>query len=231
MRAMLAAMLLLVSGAGCVGGDTNGSESLTPSTGPTPEQSSLPAEGGPIEPGRYEIPSSEWSLVDFSIRFPKGWTAEYGHSFLKQADGDVQVGLYAVEVDEVLTHPCQGGEDVTEVGPGVYDLAEALLRQPGPRAEGLYRRDFGGYPAISINLSIPKTLNLDACDLGGIGLQIWYSDSADKDFVLLNHSHASVYILEVDGQRQVFLVQYQSEASRKDKGELWDVVESIQIET
>jgi hypothetical protein len=37
-------------------------------------------------------------------------------------------------------------------------------------------------------------------------------------------------ILDVDGQRRVFLVQYRSEASRVDMRQLWDVVDSIDIE-
>ncbi len=150
----------------------------------------IPAGTAPIEPGTYRIPKSAWSVVDFTVSFPKGWTVQYGHTYLKHSDGDDELGFYAVQVDEIFTDACEGGEDFTEVGPSVYDLAEALLKQPGPRADGLYRDTLGGYPAIAIYLSIPKNLDLNACNLEGIGLQIWYSAPADKHFVLLRDGFA-----------------------------------------
>ena len=97
-----------------------------------PRRLPIPAGTAPIEPGRYEIPKSEWSVVDFAVRFPKGWTVQDGHTYLKHSDRDDELSFYAVQVDQIYTDACQGGEDFTEVGPGVYDLAEALLKQPGP---------------------------------------------------------------------------------------------------
>src|SRR5262245_50303196 len=98
-RTMLVALSLLVCVAACEGADTDQSEGLTPSTTASPEQNSIPAGTGPIEPGTYYIPKSEWSLVDFSVRFPKGWTAEDGHTYLKHSGGDDELSFYAVQVD------------------------------------------------------------------------------------------------------------------------------------
>ena len=68
------------------------------------------------------------------------------------------------------------------------------------------------------------------CRLEGAGLQIWYSPPADKYFVLLPDGKASAYIVDVDGQRQVFLTQYRSETSHDDLRELKTILDSIQIE-
>ena len=72
--------------------------------------------------------------------------------------------------------------------------------------------------------------DLEACRSEGIGLQIWYSAPADKYFVLLADGIASVHIVDVDGERQVFLTQYRSATSDEDLRELQLVLDSIRIE-
>jgi hypothetical protein len=78
--------------------------SATPS--PTPDPTTTPiriysAEPVTIESGTYRIPRSEWSLADFTVTFPEGWTAQYGHVYIKHSDGDDELGFYAVVVDEI----------------------------------------------------------------------------------------------------------------------------------
>jgi hypothetical protein len=221
---------LLMGVAGCTGGETGEPQGSISSGAPSSAQSSIPAGTAPIEPGTYLVPASAWSVADFSVTFPRGWTVQDGHTYLKHSGADDEVGFHAVEVDEIFADACQGGADVTEVGPSVYDLAGALLSQPGPSAGGMYRESLGGYPAILINLDISKNLDLRACNLEGKGLQIWYSAPADAYFVLLSDGFAQVYILNVDGQRQVFVAQHRAAASRKDLRQLGNVLDSIQIE-
>ena len=117
-----------------------------------------------------------------------------------------------------------------EIGPSVDDLADVLLQQPGPKANGPVDTSLGGYPATRIDLTVPKGFDTKGCRLGDLGLQIWYSRPADKYFVLLRDGAASVYILDIDGQRQVFLTQYRSATSHEDLRELQAVLDSIQIE-
>ncbi|MGH3506066.1 MAG: hypothetical protein ACRDO2_02545 [Nocardioidaceae bacterium] len=91
----------------------------------------------------------------------------------------------------------------------------------------------GGYPATRIDLEIPKRLDLKDCRLaddGVLGLQLWYNVSADKYFVLQPGGAASIYIVDVDGERQVFLTQQFSPTSQ-DRAELRGVLDSIRIET
>ncbi len=89
----------------------------------------------------------------------------------------------------------------------------------------------GGYPATRIDLEHPEApaargLLLDP----DIGLQIWYSEPADKYFVLLPDGTASVYVVDVDGERQVFLTQVRKPTSAADRAELQTVLDSIHIE-
>jgi hypothetical protein len=89
----------------------------------------------------------------------------------------------------------------------------------------------GGYPAIRIDLVTPKGFDPDVCRPRDLGLQIWYSVPADKYFVLVLKGVASVYIVDVDGQRQVFLTQYRPATRDEDVRELQAILDSIHIET
>jgi hypothetical protein len=236
----------LVGLTGCVGGGTGephaSTPSATPAVGPGVTGSPLPSSDEPvaIEPGTYRIPRSAWSVADFTVTFPKGWTVQYGHVYAKHPDADDELGFYAVTVDEIYADACAGSNgELIEVGPSVLDLAAALFTQVGPRAEGPFGAEtstevilgtLGGYPAIEIDLYSLKGFDLTGCNAADIGLQIWYSPPADKNFVLLRDGIAWVYILDVDGQRQVFLAQHRSPVSGKDMQELQAVLDSIRIE-
>jgi len=88
----------------------------------------------------------------------------------------------------------------------------------------------GGLPAKRIDLSVPDDLDAAACRMGE-HLQIWYSPPADKYFVLLGDGMASVYVLDVDGERQVFLTQYRAGATPEDVAEMDTILESIEIDS
>jgi hypothetical protein len=197
---------------------------------PTPPLRSMPAGDGAIEPGTYRITKSARSVADFTVTFPKGWTVQ-DHEYQSDSDGANEFGFSEVVVDAIYADACKGDRsELVEVGPSVDDLAAALLQQPGPMlASGPVATNVGGYPATRIDLTIPKGFN-QTCGIEGFGLQIWYSQISGY-FVLLADGIASVYILDVDGQRQVFLTQYRSATSDEDVRELQAVLDSIHIET
>ena len=227
---------LLVGSMGCGRAPADAPEA----SGPAPSSSA--ASGGattfvrsaepiPIEPGSYLIPRSEWSVADFDVTFPKGWTVQWGHDYLKHSDEPDEFGFYAVVVDSIYADACKGGEKLMHIGPSVDDLVDALVSRPGPRASGPVETTLGGQPAVRIDLTVPQSTDPEECRLEGAGLQVWYSPPADKYFVLLPDGVASVYIVKLNGQRQVFLTQYRSAASAADLRELRAVLDSIQIRT
>ena len=233
-HALVVGLALFVCLTGCGDRQTGASPSVPDAT-----MTPFPYSDEPIaiEPGTYRIPRSAWSVADFTVTIPADWTVQYGHVYANPSDvhGETsdELGFYAVVIDAIYTDPCEGPGELRDVGPGVDDLAAALLRQPGPKASGPVETTLGGYPATRIDLSVPESLDLESCRLasyGALGLQIWYSPPADKYFVLLPDSPASVYIVDVDGQRQVFL-SYRAATSDEDLRELQAVLDSIQIET
>ena len=210
---------------------TGESPASTPPATPSPTPGAIPAGSAPIEPGTYRVPESARSVADFTVTIPEGWTVQYGHVFAKHQDARDEFGFYAVVIDSIHADACAGGDDLMEVGPGVDDLAAVLLQQPGPVTSDSVDTTLGGYPAIRIDHTVPEGFDPNACRPKGIGLQIWYSPRADKYFVLVPEGIASVYIVDVDGQRQVFLTQYKSATSDEDVRELQSVLDSIHIET
>ncbi len=230
--------VILLAVAGCSSDDASssaGTTATTPQGSPSSAATagSIPAGDAPIEPGTYRIPESAWSVTDFTVTFPEDWTVQYGHVYASNRDQDDEFGFYAVDVDAIWADACKGGDSgaLTEVGPSVDDLAAALGEQPGPRVSHPIETSLGGHPAVRLDFTVPEGFDLAPCNLGDIGLQIWYSPPADKHFVLLADGIASVYILDVNGERQVFLAQHGSTISDQDLAELQAVLDSIRIET
>src|SRR4029453_5037583 len=206
--------------------------SATPSPAAAATATPLPynTEMVPIEAGTYRIPESYWSHVDFSVTIPEGWTVQYGHVYARPTGAMSDLGFFARGVDAIYADGGVGSNgDLMKVGPSVDDLAAALLRQPGPQASGPVATTLGGYPATRIDLTVPAGVDREACTVKGVGLQIWYSRPADKYFVLQADEVASVYLLDVDGQRQVFMA-YRPTTSDGDPAELQAVLDSIVIQ-
>ncbi|GAB3246300.1 hypothetical protein [Nocardioides dilutus] len=244
----LAGLLLVVSLAGC-GGDSEPSaaapvRSASPPAGATASTTllSIPEwdaqdEGAhvPIEPGTYLIPSSDWSVASFTVTFPEGWTVQYGHVYAKHSDQPDEFGFYGVVVEEIFADTCRGeGGPTRAVGPGVDALVTALREQKGGAlTTNVTETTFGGYPATRLDLRIPERLDLSRCQMaeyGFTGLQVWYSEPTDKYFVLLPGGAATVYVVDVEGERQVFLTQVGNPDSEADLAELETVLDSIDIE-
>ena len=240
--AVTAGLLLVAGAAGCRGDSDRSPVSKSPTTSTTPPSDGLDTvaewdeqdgdEPTPLEPGTYRIPASPWSVTDFTVGFPEGWTAQYGHVYATMIDETDELVFYAVVVDEIFTDSCAPQDETKQtVGPDVDDLITALRKQAGGATVSQpVRTTLGGYPATRIDLKIPKHVDVARCRMAPAGLQIWYSEPADKYFVLLHDATASVYVVDVDGQRQVFLTQVGNAASAADRAELQAVLDSIRIE-
>jgi hypothetical protein len=200
---------------------------------PSPQRSSTPQRSIPtgdavIQPGTYRIPVTPWSAVEYAVTFPTGWTVQEGYIFHRHGDEPAEVTFSAAVVSGIYADACLGDTGaVTPVGPGAADLVRALLAQPGAAVTGPVDTRLGGHPATRVDLAIPSSLDLRACSLEGKGLQIWSQAAVDDYLVLLPGGRASVYVLDVDGTRQVFTTQYRAGATAADRAELQTVLDSI----
>jgi hypothetical protein len=188
----------------------------------------LPASG-PVVPGTYHVATSAWSVAGYTVTLPDGWETRFGVPGGKRVGEPGELYFYFVVVDAIYSDPCHGEGKLITVGPSVDDLVNALLEQPVVVADGPVDTTLGGLPAKRIDLSVPDDVDTAGCRMGE-ELQIWYSPPADKYFVLVGDGKASVYVLDVDGERQVFLTQYRAGATLDDVTEMGTIVESIEID-
>jgi hypothetical protein len=232
--AVLVSLAVAVAvGLSACGDDMSEEPDATASTATSTTLGSMPAGDAAIEPGTYLMPSDAWSVTDFSVPFPEGWSVQYGHVFHKHGDEADEFGFYAVVVDEIFDDPCHGDGVPVEVGPGVDDLVAALHEQPGVEVSDPVDTTLGDHPATRVDFAVPVGTDLKDCRLfddGVEGLQIWKSVPADKYFVLGADMPASAFILDVDGERQVFLTQHHTATSEDDLAELQTVLDSIRID-
>lgn len=190
----------------------------------------MPSGDTAIDPGTYRVPRSTWSAAEYTVSFPAGWTLQEGHLFSRHPADDHEFGYRTVVVDGIYSDSCTGDAGaVRPVGPSSADLVAALLAQPGTDATGPVATTLGGRPATRIDLRVPKDLNLATCTHKGLGLQIWHSTPADDYLVVLPDGTASVYVLDVDGKRTVFITQVRAATSTAERAELQTVLASIRF--
>lgn len=187
---------------------------------------------GAIEPGTYRVPRAAWSAVDFTITFPQGWRVRDDHLFDTNGEQADELGIQPFVVDKIYADACRGDKGAqTQVGPGVDDLVNVLLAQPGPVKSGPVQTTLGGYPATKVDLRVPDRLQSKNCFTGpGTGVQIWLSEP-DNYLVVGPEDVLSVYVVDVDGERAVFTTQYRpARTSSEDQAELQQILDSIRIQ-
>ena len=215
---------------------------ITPTSDPNPVLT-IPQMDASLEPGTYLISKEGrggsdpivWSIVDFTVTLPDGLVGHTGHYVSKNedVDGASGYGFYPVLVDEVYADPCLGESGpIATVGPEPDDLVDALVIQPGTKTT-VTHTTIGGYPATRVDLEIADEVDLESCYLFEFGppggLQIWFSDPGDKYFVSMPDLVSSIYVVDVNGQRQVFMALAPSYGSDEDLAELQSILDSIHI--
>jgi hypothetical protein len=194
-------------------------------------------ESGPVEPGTYHLPPSAWNISGLTLTMPEGWETQYGSpGAIKMSDQLGELAFYFVIPDSIFSDPCVGTAadpwKLMDVGPSVDDLANALLDQPHTVATGPVDTTLGGLPAKRIDLTMADDPETATCNIHLPGhVQIWYSQPADKYFVLLGDGTASVSIFDVKGRRQVFLTQVRAGTRAEDIADMQAIIDSIVIDS
>ena len=122
------------------------------------------------------------------------------------------------------------------VGPTVDDLATALLAQAGPGSSPPIAVTVGGHPGKKVELSIPQDVDVTKCDSDGsfaiFGRWLGAGQSyGAAPWTYGNGQHNTVYIIDVDGTRQVIDSMYLPGTSTADRAELDQIVASIRFES
>jgi len=140
-------------------------------------------------------------------------------------------------VANVYTGGCHwlGTALVPPVGPTVDDLATALLAQAGPGASPPIAVTVGGHPGKKVELSIPQGVDVTKCDSDGNFAIFGRWLAAGQRYGAApwtygNGQHNTVYIIDVDGTRQVIDSMFLPGTSTADRAEIDQIVASIRFE-
>jgi len=221
---------------GCVAGNS-GDRSPTPALEPTPTLGPTPAVtpgpppvSGPIDPGKYHFGRGPYTPAGFTFTMPAGWVAENGgRTVSKHPDEPGAVAFGPFVIERIYSDACAPYAVQTEVGPTVDDLVGALMAQPGPDVSEPVDITLGGYPGKRVELTVPADLDVAACRIPA-GLQIWLDASGGK-YLLFDHDvTATVYIVDVNGERLVITTVFRFDSSEADIAEMEAILASIQIE-
>jgi hypothetical protein len=194
---------------------------------------SLPS--GPMQPGTYRIDDPADTAVPFTVTVPAGWSGRSDGYVHKNADSPGELGLSPFNVTHVYTDACDSEGTLTEIGPTVDDLLQALADQAGSDASTPEDVTLGGYAAKRVDMSIPADLDMSTCRAPDILIQIW-ADPAETSFFAIPVEDEPrvfpVYIADVDGQRAVFLAGNAPNAvsSPSDIAELDAIIASIEFQ-
>jgi hypothetical protein len=194
-------------------------------TGPTPTPTPIPPslpQAGIIDPGTYTL---EAEGLDATLTVPAGWSPLEQRGVTK-GRGETFVVVtfwpFPTEFDRVYSDPCRWKTSIIDppVGPTVDDLANALAAQ-ALRGDAIPADvTVDGYDGKYLEMRVPTDIDFADCDDG-----FFYSWGGR--FHQGPGQIDGVYILDVDGQRQVLIAHHMPGASAADLAEQQAIVESI----
>jgi hypothetical protein len=235
------------------GGVTSTGPGPTSSPAPSPSPTPAPSASGVANlnhVGNFD-PGTTYFIDDpcctgpsrISLTFPaSGWFSIDPVILGKNVLGDpnrYDIYLSPHLVGNLYTGGCKWRGTALDppVGPTVDDLATALVAQAGPGASPAASVTVGGHPGKKVELSIPEGLDVNTCDSDGDFAIFgrWYT-GAMRDFGAApwtygDGQHNTVYIVDVDGTRQVIDTMYLPGTSAANLAELDQVIASIRFET
>jgi hypothetical protein len=191
-----------------------------PSPDPTPTPQPIPT--GALEPGTYLLGHG----LNATITVAAGWENLDNRGVVKEtAAGSTTVVVFwpfPTDLQVVYADPCGWSQSVIEppVGGSVDDLANALAAQSMRGDPVPTDVTIDGYQGKLLEMHVPSDLDLATCDEGEFRswLGRFHQGPGQTD---------RVYILDVDGERQVLIAHYMPDATEEERAEQQEVIDSI----
>jgi hypothetical protein len=224
---------------------TNAGSSATPTAVTTAASSSGPAGpsatnaavrlsgNGPLAPGTYYLDDRAFTnATRLTITVPAGWTTEEYGELYKDRDEPGEVKFITWVLTHVFSDVCRWGASgaLVDVGTTVDELATALSEQEGRDASAPSSVTVGGFPAKSIQLTVPVELDPATCT--NEVLRYWPApgpDMTDGDCCASPGSTDTVYVVDITGNRLVVVARHHPSSSAENRAVLQSIVDSIEI--
>jgi hypothetical protein len=193
-----------------------------PGPTPTPTPTPAPIAGEEaLEPGTYMLAHG----LNATITVPAGWTNLDDRGVAKDTAEEFMAVVFwpfPTDFNEVYTDPCEWSTNIVEppVGPTVDDLANALAAQSMRGDPTPTDVTIDGYEGKLVEMTVPSDINFAACDDGEFRswLGRFHQGPGQTD---------RVYILDVNGERQVLIAHYMPDATAEELAEQQEVLDSI----
>jgi len=236
-RSLVASASLLVAVA--CSGTTEEARSSTPTaaaSSPTAAPTSTPASSaGPDVTAIDGQVLGAGDYPGYTVDVPPTWSSD-GHFTVKP--GPDALGVSVWDVGQVPRDPCHWRTSLSDPGPTVDDLVEALTTQRFRNATEPAEVTLGGYPARSLAWSVPEDwvvtgdAEFKGCDKQDNGLRdfvSWFGDGFGERYQQVAGQVDMLWILDVDGRRLLVDATYSPDATKVDRRELMGIVESIRF--
>jgi hypothetical protein len=162
---------------------------------------------------------------------PDGWAKAVDGWLVSKggADPPAGMGIWYFYVENLYGDRCDAAGELLDPVPGrtVDDLAAAYVEAWGPYATAPIDADLGGYSGKHVVLTVPvasdecPTVNIRGTTEPGGAEGRYYQGPTQIE---------EVWILDVDGVRQVVTASYFPETSAADRAEQQAMIDSISIE-
>lgn len=194
----------------------------SPTPVPSPAATPAPLGPGALEPGTYVLGHD----LNATVTVPAGWENLKDQGVAKDTGGGSGMAVlfwpFAGDLREVYTDPCAWSTTIIDppVGPTVEDLANALASQSMRGDPVPTDVTIDGYQGKLLEMTVPGDIDFAACDGGQF--RSW-----------LGRLHQGpgqtdrVYILDVDGERQVLIAHRMPDATAAELAEQQEVLDSI----
>lgn len=179
-------------------------------------------------------PAGQGPSAGLTLSMPDGWS-NLGWAVNNGSD-DLFISYWYV--DNVFGDRCNAAGDVLDPvpGPTVDDLAAAFVEAWGAYATAPVDADLGGYSGKYMVLTLPTV----SAECLSVNMNGWMETGATpvaagsvgeaSRYYLEEGQIEEIWILDVDGVRQVVNASYLPGTSADDLAELQEVVDSIRIE-
>jgi hypothetical protein len=201
---------------------------------PTPE---LPIIGAadPLTAGRYLTATALPARISLAV--PDGWAAFEGDG-VRKADAlpPAGMGVRVLFVDNVYADPCHWKNALADppIGTSVEELVDAVGDQRERAPQVREETTIDGRPASVIEWTVPKDVDLAACDDGQyrtFTTTDWYRTAYG---VAEQHAASEIdrlFVVDLAGRRTVIDASFYPATDVADRAELDAIVASVRMST
>ena len=209
---------------------------------PSPQPLPDLAEPARIDAGTYVVHADgDHVVASYTITVPAGWEAQHTNVIGKHQEdatgegheaGAIGIEPFALDTIRLTDDTCTGPERLGKLQTSTAGLVAGLRAQgSGLRVSDPVPATVGGHVATRIDLEYPSSRPLSHCRLSdALGLEKGVLQVWSGYLVLFPTERASVYVVDVAGNEQVFVTRIADGASEADRERLTSILESIRFE-